>query len=560
MVGNSSKQGSETPTNFTPRVRVIPAKTKNRIKSESPDGQKKRIGVYARVSTATEMQTSSYELQVSYFTDYVQKNPEWVLVDVYADEGITGTSTKNRTEFNRMIQDCKDKKIDYIITKSISRFARNTLDCLHYIRMLKGLNIGVFFQKENLDTLDSKSELFLTILSSLAQEESRTTSENVKWGIQKRFAQGKIHCPTTYFLGYDTDEDGNIVINEEQAEVVKRIFREFLNGKGTQIIARGLMRDGIQTARGKSKWTSDSVYKILKQEKYMGHCLAQKTVTLDFLTHKRVRNRDIQAQYFIKNTHEEIINEEIFNEVQQELKRRNNLLHDPDKKYRMTYSSRAPFSNRLVCGECGKQVIRRRLTSQKNGEKYLYSAWQCKNSSCHDSEPKNCKGRYLREMDIEKAFTSLLYEMKKNRASVIADSKKAIKECSLTKKEEERLKELESQIEAITNKISELAEKESSKNDAIYDATLRHLIYEQEIFQMEYEGLNESKQESLYLKKQNEELLDYVGGLGDEEKNAVFQPAIFIKTIEHGILNNDKSITFEFKSGISRTVIVEKSK
>src|SRR5690606_6363182 len=162
------------------------------------------------------MQASSYDLQVAHYKDYVSKNPAWILADVYADEGISGTSTKNRTEFNRMIQDCEEGRIDYILTKSISRFARNTLDCISIIRRLKSLRpaVGVFFEKENIDTLDSKSELFLTILSSMAQEESRSVSENTKWGVQKRFQQGIVHMPTTFFLGYDTTEDGEIVINE----------------------------------------------------------------------------------------------------------------------------------------------------------------------------------------------------------------------------------------------------------------------------------------------------------------------------------------------------------
>src|SRR5690606_1450591 len=179
-----------------------------------------------------------------------------------------------------------------------SRFARNTLDCLQYIRELKNLPnpVGVYFEKENIDTLDSKSELFLTILSSMAQEESRSISENTKWGIRKRFQREQPHIPTTYFLGYDTDENGKMVIDEEQAATVRRIFREFLEGNGTQKIAKSLMADGLRTARGNKKWTGDAVLKILKQEKYMGHCITSKTVTIDFLTHKRVVNRGHEDQ------------------------------------------------------------------------------------------------------------------------------------------------------------------------------------------------------------------------------------------------------------------------
>jgi len=383
---------------------------------------------------------------------------------------------------------------------------------------------------------------------------------NTKWGVQKRFQQGKVHCPTTYFLGYDNDEDGNIVINEEQAEIVKRIYREFLEGKGCRIIANELTKEEIQTARGNTLWTSNAVYKILKQEKYMGHCLAQKTVTLDFLTHKRVRNRDIQPKYYVKNTHEAIISEEDWNEVQRELTRRNNMRHDPDNKYRTAYSSKAPFSNRMVCGVCGKPVIRRRMTSQKNGVKYHYSAWQCKNSSCHDTEPKKCSAQYVWEEHLEKSYMELLHDMKENREDIITDSKKAIKKCSLSKIEHARLDELEGQIESINNRISELAARESANSDAIYDATLRHLIYEQEILQMECDGLVENKQESLYMAKQLEELLEYIDGIDDDADFNVFRHDLFLKTIERGILHDERSVTFEFKCGIDRTVEVMKRK
>lgn len=551
---NENSVGNQISSNLTPRVRVIPPKSRNTMTAENPNGQKKRIAIYARVSTSNEEQMTSYDLQLSYFTDYVNSNPAWVLIDTYADEGISGTSTKNRTEFNRMIEDAKNKKFDYIITKSISRFARNTLDCLSYIRMLKSLDIGVLFQKENIDTLDSKSEFLLTILSSIAQEESRSVSENTRWGVQKRFQQGKIHCPTIYFLGYDTDKEGNIVVNEEQAKVVKRIFKEFMEGKGTPTIAKGLMKDGVLTARGKPKWTSDTVCKILKQEKYTGHCLAQKSVTLDFLTHKRVRNKNIQPQYFIKNALPQIIPEEEWNAVQQELKRRNQMLHDPDKKYKMTYSSLSPFSNKLFCGECGRTVNRRRLTSNRKGKPYPFSAWQCKNSSCHCKGPRDCKARYIWETDLEKTFMKLLYDMKENKDAVISDAQAAITACSLTDIEQLRLEELESQIGIIANRISEMSERGSSSNDAIYDATIRHLIYEQEILQSEYDGLVHNKQESIYLENQLNELLKYLNELEEPINMEYFRDDIFKKTIERGILYNSHQINFEFKCGINRMI------
>jgi len=540
------------------RVSIIPAKIRTPRNEEHFDGQKKKIGVYVRVSTDSAMQATSYDIQVSYFKEYVEKNPNWELVDIFADEGLSGTSTKNRTEFNRMIESCKKKEIDYIITKSISRFARNTLDCLHYIRMLKSLGIGIFFQKENLDTLDSKSELFLTILSSMAQEESRSISENTKWGVQKRFQQGKPHIPTTYFLGYTEDEEGNLIIDEEQAKIVRRIYRELLAGKGTPTIAKELMRDQIRTARNKKTWTSDAVYKILRNEKYKGDCLAQKTVTVDFLTHERVRNKDHQPQYYIRNNHPAIISEEDWEKVQEELTRRNNMLRDPDNKYRMVYSGIAPFSNKLFCGECGRPVTRRRLTTYYGAERIetKFTAWQCRVSSKRDPEFTDCNCSYIWEEELEKAFMKLLYDLKNNQEDLMEKINLAIMDVSLTEEEERRLHELGNQIDRITDKITEMASRSSGSNETIYEATMRHLIYEQEILQMEYDGLHENKKESEYLKESRKTLIEELEKI--ESPNEPFDAELFKQTVEKGIVFHKWQVELQLKCGASYKVNVKR--
>jgi DNA invertase Pin-like site-specific DNA recombinase len=546
MVSNDQQKAS--------RVRVIPARTRTERNEQNPDGQKKRIGVYVRVSTELESQASSYDIQVSYFKEYVENNPQWELVEIFADEGITGTSTKNRDGFNRMIERCQNNEVDYIITKSISRFARNTLDCLHYIRMLKGLGIGIYFQKENLDTLDSKSELFLTILSSMAQEESRSISENTKWGIQKRFQQGKAHIPTTYFLGYTSDADGNIIINEEQAPIVRRIFRELLEGKGTPTIARGLMKDGIKTARNNLSWTSDSVYKILRNEKYKGDCLAQKSVTVDYLTHQRLRNRGHQPQYYIEDNHPAIISEEDWDRVQEELTRRNNMRKDPDNKYNMRYSGIAPFSNMLSCGECGRPVTRRRLTTFHGKERIQskFTAWHCRVAAQKDKDFTDCNCSYVWEEEVEKAFMRLLYDIKCDQKLLRNKVKLAIEEASLTEEEEAKLKELNTQIRRIADKITDLANRPPGANEAIYDATMNHLVYEQEILRTEYDELSASKKDSDYLKKSYEILLDNLEKI--EEPTDLFDSDIFKQTVERGIVYKEWQVEFQFKCGVSYKV------
>lgn len=391
----------------------------------------------------------------------------------------------------------------------------------------------------------------------MAQEESRSISENTKWGVQKRFQQGIVHIPTTYFLGYETDEDGEIYINEEQAEVVRRIFQESLEGKGCPRIAKDLTKDGLKTGRGNKTWTSDAVYKILKQEKYQGHCLAQKTVTIDFLSGKRVRNYDIQPQYFVKNTHPAIISEETFEAVQQEIKRRSLMMRDPDKKYRQHFSSHSPFSNQYFCGECGRPVIRRRMTSSRKGEKYYISAWQCRVTAGRDPDYKDCKTSYVHEADLEKALMKIMREMKENPDMVIEEAKQAIAKVSLSPPEQQRLQELNTQIEAITDRISDLAAKGTTTNDAIYDATLRHLIYEQEILQQEQDSLEENMQEQLYLEKQLQNLLKELEQADDLEN---FHVPLFKRTIERGIIYKERMVEFQFKCGIKRTLCVRERK
>ena len=265
-------------------VMVIPARRQvgNTVKQSAQ--KKLRVAAYCRVSTDSEEQETSYEAQVTHYTEYIQKNPEWELAGIFADDGISGTNTKKRDEFNRMIDECMAGNIDMVITKSISRFARNTLDCLQYIRQLKDKNIPVYFEKEAINTLDAKGEVLITIMASLAQQESQSMSQNIKLGLQYRYQQGKVQVNHNRFLGYTKDDNGHLIIDPEQAEIVKRIYREYLEGSSMDKIAYGLMADGILTGAGKTKWHTSTINKILRNEKYMGDALLQKTYTTDFLT------------------------------------------------------------------------------------------------------------------------------------------------------------------------------------------------------------------------------------------------------------------------------------
>lgn len=381
------------------QVTVIPAigGGRTRGKSKALHNKKIRVAAYCRVSTDQEEQLNSFENQVDYYTKYIKSRPEYQMVDIYADEGISGTNTKKREGFNRMIADCQARKIDLIITKSISRFARNTQDCLQYSRMLKNLDIGIIFEKEGISTLDASGELLFTILSSLAQEESRNISENCTWGIRHGFQRGIMRINTTSFMGYDKDEEGNLIINKEQAKVVKRVFREFEEGWTPPEIANHLKEDGIKGVTGKCSWTGATIRGMLTNEKHMGDARLQKTYTVDFLTKKRVRNEGEIPQYYVENSHEGIIPKIEWDAVQMELERRKNYCMEVGIGGYGVASVDGPFTSKIVCGHCGAGYQRHRWPNR--GEDY----WSCRNKAKKNGatcKSENVKNEILRKVMV----------------------------------------------------------------------------------------------------------------------------------------------------------------
>lgn len=349
-------------------ITIIPPEEKydNHIRVEE---KKLRVAAYCRVSTRLEKQESSYEAQVKYYSEKIAANPKWNCVGIYSDQGKPATSTKLRDSFNDMLADCYDGKIDMILTKSISRFARNTVDFLRIIRELKKQQIRIVFEKENIDTMNGTGELLFTILSSQAQEESRNLSENTRWGIVRKFEQGIVRINHTRFMGYTKNSDGKLVVVPEEAEVVRKIFDLFLQGLGVSRIAKVLEEQGIKTATNNDKWHRGTIHKMLQCEKYMGDAMLQKTYTVDFLSKKRVANDGIAKRYYIKNNHEPIISREQYYQVQEELKRRKN---EAAKGTR--YSSKYPLSELITCGECGNRYTRC-TWYQKDGKVVV---WRCK--------------------------------------------------------------------------------------------------------------------------------------------------------------------------------------
>ena len=375
-------------------VMIIPAKKQIGNTVDKTEKPKLRVAAYCRVSTDSDEQATSYEAQIEHYTEYISKNPDWIMAGIFADDGISGTNTKKRDEFNRMIEECMSGNIDMIITKSISRFARNTLDCLKYIRQLKDKNIPVYFEKEAINTMDSKGEVLLTIMASLAQQESQSLSQNVKLGIQYRYQQGKVQVNHNRFLGYTKDAEGNLVIDPEQAEIVRRIYREYLQGQSMDKIAAGLEADGILTGAGNTKWHTSTINKILRNEKYMGDALLQKTYTTDFLTKKRIKNNGTVPQYYVEDDHEAIIPKDIFLLVQEELVRRR-VVHTSDNGKRHCYSCKHCFAQIVFCGECGE--FYRRVHWNNRGCKSI--VWRC--CSRLENTGHVCRARTVNEKLLE---------------------------------------------------------------------------------------------------------------------------------------------------------------
>lgn len=352
------------------------------------------------MSTDQEEQLSSYENQVRYYKEMIEKNPEYDLVDIYADEGISGTNTKKREEFKRMIDDCRAGRIDLIITKSISRFARNTLDCLNYVRELKEKGVAIIFEKENINTMDAKGEVLLTILSSLAQDESRSISENSAWGIRRRFEQGQYRMSTKRFMGYDYDKNGNLVVNKEQAKVVKRIYHEYLLGKTPDRIARDFRAEKVKSWDGKSNWHVSTIDSMLRNEKYMGDVILQKSYTQDFLTKKRVVNDGKLQMYHIQDDHEAIIDIDTWNAVQQEIARREEYCKVHHTNTYAVLTETRPLSGKIICGECGHLYSRVTYTF-RDGRKVV--KWRC-GSTNKVGGRRVCSNRYIMEDALVKLF------------------------------------------------------------------------------------------------------------------------------------------------------------
>ena len=463
-------------SNTTPTVIFIPAKPEVVRASK----RQLRVAAYCRVSTDDEEQLTSYEAQKNYYTDKIMTNKEWTMAGIFADEGITGTSARKRPEFLRMIRQCKQGKIDIVLTKSISRFARNTVDCLNYVRALKELGIAVIFEKENMNTLEIDSEILITMLGAFAQSESESISANVRWGIRQAMKEGKATIQYKYLYGYRKGDDSKPEIIPDQAEVVRKIYDMFLSGTPVRGIQEYLNTSAVPNINGEPKWARSAIDSILTNEKYCGDVLLQKTYIDDCINKKVKKNTGQLPMYLVQNHHEGIISRETFDAAQAELARRS-AGKSPSKKNaptgRSRYSSKYALSDRLYCGECGTRY-QRCTWRNRNGSKRI--VWRCVsrvdygNTYCHDSPT-------LDEEPLHRAILAAINSAVRDKDNIVYNLKTAMeKELAPVAGQQLSLSEIDRQLEQLNTEFSKaLAEASESGDQAASSDRFREIMQKQ---------------------------------------------------------------------------------
>ena len=518
-----------------PKVTVIPPTINPLTHLPSVAARKRRVAGYARVSTDSDEQFTSYEAQVDYYTKFIQSRPEWEFIKVYTDEGISGTNTKKREGFKEMVSDALAGKIDLIVTKSVSRFARNTVDSLVTIRKLKENGVECYFEKEGIYTFDGKGELLITIMSSLAQEESRSISENITWGQRKSFSDGKVHMPYKRFLGYKKGENGYPVIVEKEASIVKLIYRLFLDGKTSSGICKYLESVNIPSPGGSSKWSKTTVESILTNEKYKGDALLQKKFTVDFLQKKMKTNEGEVPQYYVEGSHPAIIEPDEWDHVQVEFARR--------KQLGRAYSGKSVLSTKLVCADCGGYYGQKVWHST---DQYRRVIWQC--NSKFDNE-KKCDTPVLDTDTIQAMFIKAYNRLMQNLTQVIED-------CELMRRSLTDFTSLDAEIAKQREETEVVAElvKAVVKENAATPQSQEKYMKKYESLTKRYENaasaLEKLTSERIFREQQSNAMSLFIRTL---KKNPQFldkwNDTIWTVMVVKGIIHRDGHITFVFQNG-----------
>lgn len=551
----SEVRGGNATSNRVRTVTVIPSRVLTLPGMPPLSVRPKQVAAYARVSTNSEEQLTSYEAQVKHYTEYIKSRAltdHWRFVDVYTDKGITGTSMAKREGFNRMMQDALAGKIDLIITKSVSRFARNTVDTLTAIRRLKEHGVEVYFEEQNIYTLDGKGELLLTIMSSIAQEESRNISENVTWGIRKRFADGKVSMPYKRFMGYRRGEDGIPKIVEAEAEIVRSIFRHFLEGATSTMIAKELNEADVpcpacksrlgedeieaeKADRKKARWSASTVESILTNEKYKGDAILQKTYCTDYIQKTFVANDGSEIpKYYAQNSHPAIVSSEVFDLTQMELEWR--------KSLNGSYSGKSCFASRVVCGDCGAFYGSKVWHST---DAYRRVIWRCNGKYTGE---KKCTTPYVTQEELERAFVGVMQRVIREKDIISAACRETLEGIDTA--------ELDAEVARLENEASSMAEclrklvEDNARvriEQAEYQREYDRLVVEYDRINAQIQAIEDRNRDR---GKRRRKLEIFLGFLEKMEVREAFEPYTFVTLVEKVIIECDGQLQFCFRNGM----------
>ena len=512
------QKGAETMKRIT---KIEAAKAGNR--------RKLRVAAYARVSTDSTEQLVSLETQKNHYERYIKARPDWEYAGLYYDEGVSGTLMAKRDGLLRMLDDCDRGLIDYIIVKSISRFSRNTVDSIETVRKLCEKGIYIFFEKENINTLDSKGEVLMTIMAALAQQEAESISANVRLGIQFRNQQGKVRVNHNRFLGYTKDDEGKLIIVPDEADIVRRIYAEYMDGKTFLQIRRGLEKDGIKNGAGNMKWWESNIRQILTNEKYIGDALLQKTYTVSVLEKKRSQNDGNLPKYYVEGCHEAIIDKDVFLRVQAEIARRSNLITDGKKR---VYSGKYALSGIVLCGHCGD--VFRRIKWNNRGVKS--TVWRC--ASRVEKYGPDCPARTLKEEELKATIVKAVNDAFTNRDSVFPMLKENIEDVIGGHD---------------TDKISAVNQRVKEKQEELLKAGRDEEIIESigdEIFNLREEK-HKITMESALKQEQIERMEDMTEFLDKQVREITKCSEALVRQLIEKIAVYDEKLVVEFKSGFA---------
>ena len=491
--------------------------------------EKLRVAAYARVSSDSADQRNSFSAQVKYYTQFIQAHEDWQFVDIYADQGITGTRVDKREEFLRLMRDCRAGKIDRILVKSVSRFARNAQDCIKTVRELKDLGVTVAFEKERINTAVMSNEMFLSMMSAFAQEESISISKNMRKGAVMRMQNGTFRLSQIPY-GYRCDQNGKLIICEEEASIVRRVYDSFLQGEGVSQIACQLMKEGVPKRNGNPVWSRYGILYILRNERYMGDERYRKSYRSDEIPFKKIDNRGEKPQFYAENTHEAIVSRETFQKVQW-------LLQGKSEKFGQEQTAVPyPFSGKLICGECGS-ILYRRVTARG-------IRWICSRHLYHSNQ---CKQKGSAETFVQDKFCLLLHKLSQNREAILAEYLKHL----------EKLKDRDFLVHSDAMELNRQIAILSEQNHALHSLWAKECI-DSAFFIAQN---NELEQKIARLRKDLQryrDANDYTGII-EQTKRLLslvssplpdsFDPELFRKTVEQAAVS-DKSIVFHLKNGL----------